>query len=191
MTNTDTTEIDYAISALDIKAMKEARSLVLFYRPDNTEGTPYGMRVGTEVRLEGNPDAERELLKIARSEAWTRTYASEHNVTYDRTIAADPAFCQTTVYEHDSVDHSAVTAVWVDTMIRYGSPHVRTALQFIKVGDSIGVHFVGSNNSDNTRAVNYHRDECYLRVIRKGKLVGEFLLGVMVGPNNTARMVQT
>lgn len=189
---TDTTiEIDYAISALDIKAMKDARSLVLFYRQDDAEGTPWGMRVGTEVRLDDNPNAERELLKIARSEAWIRAYASEHSVAYNRTIAADPAFSQCTVYEHDSVNHGAVTAVWVDTMIRFGSPHVRTALQFIKVGDSIGVHFVGSNNSNNTRAVNYHRDECYLRVIRKGKLAGEFLLGVMVGPNNTARMVQT
>ncbi len=70
------------------------------------------------------------------------------------------------------------------------STNTKSVLRLLKVGDKIGVHFVGSNNSDNMRAVHYHRDECYLRIERGGNPWGEFLMDVMVGPDNTARMVQ-
>lgn len=180
----DTMEETFTVSAEDVRAIKEARSVVLFYRPNGDEGPTWGMRLGTEVWL-SEEGSELRLARIARSGVWTRRYASDANVDYSRTIAADPAHCGVTDYRPEGSERKS--ASWVDSMIRF-APQVRTALGAIRAGDSIGVRFVLGNNSQNTDDAGWVRDECSLRVTRKGKLVGEYLMDVYVGPNNSARM---
>lgn len=179
---------DYALNKDDIAAIKEAHSLVVFWRPDLSEGPVSGIRLGIDVSLSYD-NAEVKLARIVKSGRWTRTYASEHSVDFNRTIPAGLAG-GVTLYQGDSIDRSpARSAVWVETMLRSDTA-VRSVLLLLKAGDQIAVKFVGSNNSDTLRNVNFHRDECYLQIHRNGKLFGEFLMDVMVGPDNTARMVQ-
>lgn len=184
---TITTETQpYAFTTDDTKAVKDARYVVLFFRPDGSEGPTWGMRVGTEVRLDDD-GAERKLVRVVQSGLWTRTYADENSVSFVRVMAADEKYCSGVLYESGTIRE----AVWLDSGSFRLHEHVLTALKAIRPGDSIGILFQGSNNCENDRRVNHHRDECYLRIVRKDKLIGVYLMGVMVGPDNLARMVKS
>lgn len=182
--NTDT-EPAATIVAEDVKAFKESEYIVLFYRPDLAEGPPWGIRLGREVRFDDTV-ALRLLAQIARAQVWKQTSADAHAVTFQRVIAADPAHCQAVMHKAGP----AQNCVWLG-YTKYGQPHLRTALNAIRPGDAIGIHFEGSNNTQNHDNAGLHADACFLRVIRKGKLVGEFLLAVEVAPNGAGRMVRS
>lgn len=188
MTDTATITDEFVVNAGDVKAMKETHSLVLFHRPDGSEGTPWGMRLSREVNLD-DPIAEQRLAKIKREGVWSRSYADDNRVDYTHTIAADPAHCQIERYRGSSGE--VIEAVYVITSIRFGPAHIRTALNAVRPGDSIAVHFVGGNNGDRLNDMGWVRDEVYLRVIRKGKLIGEFMIGAHVGPDDSARYVRS
>lgn len=177
------------LSADDLKAMKEAGYIVFFNRPDGSEGPLWGIRVGLDVDLR-REGAERALARIAKGGLWSRIYADDNSIAFVRVMSADASLCSITRYRQgDRVDGVVREAVFLDTSLKYSS-HIRTALNAFRVGDSFALYFVGSNNSQVDESVGHHRDECYLRIFRKGKLVGEYLLGVMVGPDNSARMVK-
>lgn len=187
-TDTEQVALISQITAADVKAMKEANYMVLFYRPDGSEGPTWGMRLGREIRLD-ETIAYRLLTRIAKDQAWHRTSADEHSVKFIRVLGAAPQFCQ--IERHAKSGGDVIEAVWLSPSLHYADKHHRTALNAFRAGDVFGVHFVGSNNTQNHDSVGFHADECYLRVIRKGNLVGEFFMGYQVGPDNSARMVRS
>lgn len=67
---------------------------------------------------------------------------------------------------------------------------VQTLLRRIRVGDTLQLRWVASNNNNVNRDVGWHRDEVYLGIHHQKGKDEEYLLGVQVGPNNSARMVK-
>lgn len=183
MTTTETAERE--LTRENIAALRKAKYAVLFYRPDQSEGVEWGIRVGTEVRMD-NGEAEKQMLRIHRDGFWTRTRLDEHQADFIHVMNADPAHCQISRLS----DWHGGDVLYASCLVYRSEPHVSSVFNTLRAGDSIGIRFVAGNNTENYRKVGYHADECYLRVFRKGKPVAEFLLDFYVGPDNTARFVR-
>ena len=66
-----------------------------------------------------------------------------------------------------------------------------TIVDALRVDDSLGFHWVASNNSKNLTSVGYHHDQ--LRLVASGpdcKNNRTWIIADQVGPDNSARMVQ-
>ena len=148
----------------DAKALHAADYVCLFYRPDGSEGPVWGIRAG-------------QRFEDAVWGAKDRT----------RTIAAEPRHSIIVDYQHGV----AREAVAVRNMYRtIDDMAASTPFDALRTGDEIGLRFIANNGSDNTRGVGWVRDECYLRIVRKERIVAEYMIDVYVGPNNSARIVR-
>lgn len=64
----------------------------------------------------------------------------------------------------------------------------RTLIARIRIGDTLRLMWTMANDNDNNRAIGWHRDELRLRITHKNGNVESYLVGVSVGPDNSARM---
>ena len=70
---------------------------------------------------------------------------------------------------------------------RFGEAHMLANM--LKVGDEVELEWLGDNRNENQRGVDWTGDELRLKVHRKDKYLGSFLIGYYVGPDNSARMM--
>lgn len=183
MTTAELVDTDHAITADDIKALRQANSWVLFYRPNGEEGCVSGLRIGHEVRL-ADDDAPVRLARIAKAGLWTRTYTGDHTIDFSRLI---PAGIPSQVANYGPMPTKE--AVWVRTSSRFDA-QLNTIIHLLRAGDRIGVYFIGTNNAETHKAMGWVVDEVFLR-IKRGDKTMEFMIDSYCGPDNTARMVRS
>ena len=157
----------------DIKAIRQANYVVLFYSPDKYQhpDADWGMRVGKRIKTD-----------VLWSDG--KDYHFEDTVT--RTIVADPKNCL--LHSHrrpDSEVKSCIGSVEIYSFEAYPS----CALKQLRAGDELGLKFVGSNDSDNLRAAGLHHDSAWFRIVRNGKVVAEYQLDDRICANNSARIM--
>jgi len=176
------------LTAGDLVALKEAQTIVAFWRPDGSEGPTSGLRLCQDIRL-NNDKIGQDVSRIEKRGIWTRDSLDEWGIYYKRIITAG-IVPDITIYAGGGDQGSSVAheAVGLFSSSRY-HPSIQSVVNILKVGDKIGVVFVGNNNNENLTKLGWCRDELSLRVHRKEKRVGTFLLDVYVGPNNTTRMI--
>lgn len=73
----------------------------------------------------------------------------------------------------------------------YRDDELRTMFHLAKPGDTFVIEWTRGNDNPLNREIGWHRDEVRLRMGKpESKKVYTFLVGVQVGPDNTARMVR-
>jgi hypothetical protein len=161
----------------DLTGLRDCDHVSLVWNPEKYENGI--LRMSRSVSLERD-GAERTVAQLAKSEVWSRSYVGAYSIDYDRVVECDLA---ARISSYVGTAQSAYCPIYSDGAWS-------TIVSLLRVGDELGLRFVGANDSENMRSVRYHRDECYL-IVKRGEKHMTFLVDVQVGPNNTARMVQT
>lgn len=152
----------------DIKAIRQASYVVLFYSPDKKQGAEWGIRVGKR--------------NYAGGSIWD---SGSHDVT--RTIEANWAHCR--IDSHGRSSDDVTSAVAVATIYDF-EPFPACVFKQLRAGDEIGLRFIASNNNDLMKEAGLHHDEVRLRIVRNDKIVAEYPVEDCVCLNNSARIVR-
>jgi len=152
----------------DIKSIRQADYVVLFYSPDKTQGAEWGIRVGKRAKTGG---------------IW-----NDHGPTdVTRTIVADAHNCDVKSHRRHADEVRSCVAV---LNIYDFEVFPTCVLKQLRAGDEIGVLFVGNNDNGYLEAADLHHDEAWLRIVRNDKVVGQYMLDDSVCANNSARIVR-
>lgn len=163
-----------------LRAAREADHVSLVWNPEKYESGGV-IRFTREIRTDAE-NADRDVIRMAKRDYWRHADTSAWTIQYDHVL---PVSVRVTTY------HGTSRSAHYSVMFPQSSDEQwRAVVAMLRVGDEVSLRFVAANDSDNDRNVGWHRDECYL-VVERGANKWSFLIGVQVGPDNTARMVQS
>lgn len=116
--------------------------------------------------------------------------ASEPYTTFFTEVSSDT--CRVAGYgSQTGIQWKEGSRRFVATQTHYSSSDrslLRSLASIIKVGDDLVASFILDNSSDYTKNAGLGQDECYIVVVRNGKIVCDLYVDDIVGPDNSVRM---
>jgi hypothetical protein len=158
----------------DIKAIRKADFMVPFYSPDKYQhpdfdwGIRFGLRRNAYV-----PDGIWDNSGLASD--------------LTRTIRLDEHNCRVHSHRLPNEEVKSCTAV---VSIYDFEVYPTCVLKQLRVGDELGLLFVGCNNNKYLDDANLYHDEVWLQIIRNSKVIGKYPLDDSICANNSARIVR-
>jgi hypothetical protein len=152
----------------DIKSIRQADYIVMFYSPNKEQGAEWGIRVGKRTRGDKS--------------VWD-------NEPYDvtRTIEANTERCAVVSYDRPVGEVKSCVAV---TNLYDFEVFPACVFKQFRVGDEVGLRFMGGNNNGYMKDCGLYHDEVRIRIVRGDKVVAEYPIEDSVCKNNSARIVR-